>query len=775
MDCKITSFLSLVLLIAFGETLSGQSARERSVEVSTTITETPARFDFNWPVDASASGYQVYRKELDAMDWGDAVASLPGDATSYFDEGIETGIGYEYAFFKKDFDLIRDTFCLESGLELRFTISDMYDIGLCCNFGFGYYQVEACGEVKAYGDDFGGEEITEFVLCNDSDSCEQVIVTINPDMFPNSTSWVLEDSANDELLASSGDVGDFIAERPKYGFIYSGIQLPAQEDRGEILLLVDSSYLLPLETELLTLQMDFIRDGWLVSMQGISINEPVTEVRSKIQTVYNLSTGGGQGGNSSTLKAVYLLGHIPVPYSGNIYPDTHSENHQGAWSADSYYGEMNGNWTDEVADITTAFFERNHNVPGDGKFDQDSIPTKLELQVGRVDLSNLSDFTLSEIELTRQYLNKAHQFKLGSIEVNRRALIDDNFGQAFAAPAASGWRNFAPMFGHESVAELDYFETMSEESYLWSYGCGSGSHVSASGIGTTEDFAADSLLSVFTMLFGSQFGDWDNSNNFLRAPLAQGLTLTNVWAGSPPWTFHHMAMGYPIGYSTMRTLNSTNGVYQNGPQLVHANLMGDPTLRMHPVKTITDLETLGDGGVVNLSWEAPVGETNIEGYYVYKSESINGPWSRITADFISNNTFTDENPIQGNNNYMVRTVKLETSGSGSYFNLALGVVDSLEFVSAATALLEEPLFSVFPNPTSDVLHVNFGKLNTDQSTLTILNSSGKVVFVKAIRHANNSSTKVDLSNFANGVYFVKIKQGLIEQTKKVIIAKTNRL
>jgi hypothetical protein len=32
----------------------------------------------------------------------------------------------------------------------------------------------------------------------------------------------------------------------------------------------------------------------------------------------------------------------------------------------------------------------------------------------------------------------------------------------------------------------------------------------------------------FTMLFGSYFGDWDSQDNFLRAPLAQGLTLTNA-------------------------------------------------------------------------------------------------------------------------------------------------------------------------------------------------------------------------------------------------------
>ena len=768
MDCK-PLFLLLLLTVftwSINATWSyGQSARVRSVEVSATIQENPPQFNFSWPEDISTTGYQVYRKDLEATDWGTAIASLPGDATSFSDIDIETGIGYEYAFFKKGFDLVKDTFCIESGLELRFKISDMYGIGLCCSFGFGYYQVEACGEVKAYGDNFGSDEITIFDLCDDGNTCEEVIITITPDMFPNSTSWTLKNFANNEVLAFSGSVGDFITERPKYGFIYSGIRLPALEDRGEILLVVDDAYLFPLENEIATLQMDFIRDGWEVSMLSVSASETVPDVRALIQQQYAAS---------ANLKAVYLLGDIPVPYSGNIYPDTHNENHQGAWSADSYYGEMDGNWTDEVADITTAFFERNHNVPGDGKFDQDSIPSLLELQVGRVDLSNLSDFSLDDIELTRRYLNKAHAFKLAQIQVNRRALVDDNFEQAFAAPAASAWRNFAPMFGADQVEELDYFSTMHTESYLWSYGCGSGTHISASGIGATTDFAADSLLSVFTMLFGSQFGDWDNSNNFLRAPLAQGLTLTNVWAGNPPWTFHHMAMGYPIGYSTIRTLNGTNGVYLNGPQLVHANLMGDPSLRMHPVKPVDNLFVENDIIEIDLEWEAPIDETNVEGYYVYKKNFIENRWERISPDVVTETQFTDQSPDIGANHYMVKTVKLEISGSGSYLNLALGVIDSADFVTDILHLKKEKaVFSISPNPASDYLFIHLEEPNSEAIYFTLMNSKGEVVREYALHPYNITNVKVNLKGIPMGIYFLNGIGKTFQQVEKVVVLGKN--
>lgn len=744
-----------------GQTAWSQSGKERSVEVSVTTQVNPPLFNFSWPADPTANHYKVYRKNLEATEWGDPITTLPGDATSFTDDNIEVGVGYEYGFFKKEFDLVIDTICVTPGTELRFKISDMYGIGLCCNFGFGYYKVEACGQTYAYGDNFGTEEITIFDLCNSGSTCEEVIITLSPDMFPNSTSWTLKNYQTNEVLGTSGAVGDFIDERPKYGFIYAGIQLPAQENRGTILLMIDDEYLTPLADELKRLEMDLFLDGWKVQRRSANKNDAVTSVRTSIQEIYNAGVD---------LKTVYLIGHIPVPYSGDMYPDTHSENHWGAWSADSYYGEMNGNWTDNSVDNTLAQFERNHNVPGDGKFDQDSIPSDLELQVGRVDFYEMDEFALDEIELTRRYLNKSHAFRNAQIEVQRRGLVDDNFGQQFAAPSASAWRNFAPMFGAAGTEELDYFSTMANESYLWSFGCGPGSHISSSGIGTTADFASDSLLTVFTMLFGSQFGDWDNSNNFLRAPLAQGLTLTNVWAGNPPWAFHHMAMGYPIGYSALRTLNSDNAVYLNGPQLVHANLLGDPALRMHPVKAIENLSLLSDGTQVEVTWTAPVDE-DVAGYYVYRSDTLLGNYQRISPDIITDLQFADVNPPVGENLYMVKTVKLETSGSGNYYNLSLGVIDSVDFVLNNELVVKAPAnFSITPNPARTLLNVNFTENINSTFRLSVTDKLGRTVLTEKHRSAIvGGSLQLDVDHLNPGVYFIQLETQRGKVLKKVVV------
>ncbi|MEM9819482.1 MAG: T9SS type A sorting domain-containing protein [Bacteroidota bacterium] len=756
MKKTIDTWVLSLIGILMGTTLLAQSPRERSVELRAQILDNQAGLRLEWTTDASAEQYEVYRKSLEATTWGAPLALLSADQTTYVDTDIQNGEAYEYAVFKKRYELLRDTFCVPAGAELNFSIRDMYGIGLCCNFGFGFYQVELCDEVVAYGDNFGMIDSTDFNVCNLGNECEDLIITFAPDMFPNSTSWTLTNRADGSELASSGPVGAFISERSAYGFIYAGIEAKPIEFRGTILLLVEETINSNLSTELDRLRMDLIGEGWKVIRRTAQKEEAVTEVRSRIQQVY---------AEHPELSTLFIIGHVPVPYSGDIYPDTHSENHQGAWSADTYYGELNGIWTDEVADITTAFFERNHNIPGDGRFDQDSIPSRMELEVGRVDFFDMPAFDLNELELTRQYLNKDHLFRTGAIVVERRALIDDNFGNAFAAPAASGWRNFAPMFGSDQIVAADYFDTMADHSYLWSYGCGSGSHLSAAGVGTTDDFAADSLLTVFTMLFGSQFGDWDNENNFLKAPLASGLTLSNCWAGNPPWTFHQMALGQHLGYCAIRTQNSENEVYLPGPQLVHSALMGDPSLTMHIVQRPTNFQVISTGSTVELSWDVAIDE-NILGYYLYRSADLDGDFERIHEAPIEETTYIDLPPTDGQYYYALRTLKLEQSASGSYQNLSTGVIDSTDFVLSFAEAQSAPIL-LYPNPTDGQLYLRHQDLSQPYE-VQLSNQSGQLLWQQKVQ-AGANEYRFQLPELPTGIYLFQVIGSKDTWMKKVYL------
>jgi hypothetical protein len=469
-----------------------------------------------------------------------------------------------------------------------------------------------------------------------------------------------------------------------YGYIYMGIQAPLAEDRGKVILLVDNAFTSSLSGELARLQQDLIGDGWIVLRHDVSRSDSVTNIKALVSADYNA--------DPANVKVVFLLGHVPVPYSGNINPDGHSE-HLGAWPADVYYADMNGTWTDSNVNSTGASDPRNWNTPGDGKFDQGTLPSDLTLQVGRVDLANLPILSRTETELLRQYLNKNHNFRHRLIAAQRRAWIDDNFGVSGAgAPVAvSGWRNFPALFGASNTfAGSDWFMTMATNSYLWGYGCGAGTYTSIAGVGSTANFAANDPQVVFTMFFGSFFGDWDTTNNVMRAALATtNYTLTSVWSGRPYWQFHHMAMGETIGFSTKLSQNN-NGVnkpgYDANNQYIRSvtiALMGDPTLRMHAVAPVSLLlaATNGSGGV-DLTWN-PSADA-VVGYHVYRAPTATGPFTRLTANLLTATNFTD--PVITTNVYMVRAVKLEVSGSGSYYNASQGIFQNLNNSFGPTVL-----------------------------------------------------------------------------------------
>jgi hypothetical protein len=44
-------------------------------------------------------------------------------------------------------------------------------------------------------------------------------------------------------------------------------------------------------------------------------------------------------------------------------------------AADVYYADLDGTWTDASVNNTSASSPRNHNVRGDGKFDQSKVPS----------------------------------------------------------------------------------------------------------------------------------------------------------------------------------------------------------------------------------------------------------------------------------------------------------------------------------------------------------------------------------------------------------------
>lgn len=458
-------------------------------------------------------------------------------------------------------------------------------------------------------------------------------------------------------------------------YLYAGIDHPMVDQKGKVLLVVDASLASGISAELDQFSTDLILSGWRVSKRLVNRWDSVPSVKNAIKSEYNADP---------TLRSVVLIGHVPVPYSGLIAPDFH-EQHRGAWPADGYYAELDGTWTDSSVNKTNSEMPINNNVPGDGKFDQSNFPSPVDLEIGRIDFYDLPAFSpRTEIELLRTYFRKNHQFRHRQFTLKPQGLVRDNFGDLDGdAPAVDAWRHYTGWFGPGTTREIpaeSFFSALASDSYLWAYGCGGGGYRKADGVGSTGDFALNNPQAAFLMLHGSYFGDWNSTDNFLRGAIATpGYTLASVWTGLPHWYMHHLALGQTLGFATRIAQNNVS-TYKSHlnffPNQVHVSLIGDPTLELFPVLAPSNLRANVATGV-SLSWDtSPEADA---GYHVYKASAIEGPYTRLSAASpTASASFFERSVPNGTYYYMVRAIKRQVTGSGTFLNASPGIILKVE-------------------------------------------------------------------------------------------------
>lgn len=541
------------------------------------------------------------------------------------------------------------------------------------------------------------------------------------------------------------------------GYISSGIDVQLGAYKGKIVLLVDNTFTSSLSSELTQLTRDLRADGWAVLRSDVSRTATVTSVRNAVISHYN--------SDPANVKAVYIIGHVPVPYTGNINPDGHGE-HQGAWPCDGYYGEMNGTWTDNSVNNNASQRAANRNVPGDGKFDQSTFPSPVELQVGRVDMYDMPAFGESETQLLRAYLQKAHNYKMKLWAPQQRGLIYDNLQWVSNPLGASAWRNIAPLVGASNTSAPniymgDYNTLINGQSYLWTYGSGGGLQATDGGVltfngadrvGTTQAYAAMSGGGVFNMFMGSYFGDWDNRNNFLKAPLASGSGLTSCWAGIPAWYFHHMGMGQNIGLSTWYSMNNTalytplSDGWQGSMGTTHLGLMGDPSLRQKMLVPPSNLVVTNASGAAAFSWNAA--PEAVDGYHLYRFNA-NGSITQLTTTPVVGTSYSNGAvPFTAGAEYMVRSVKLEAGPSGSFYDLSLGAIATASGSAAADctgvvgggALPGSPCDDNDPCTVNDTWNSNCQCVGTNATPVATITPVGSIGFCAGGSVLLNAST-----------------------------------
>ena len=554
------------------------------------------------------------------------------------------------------------------------------------------------------------------------------------------------------------------------GYVLSGINVSPVLSRGTVILLIDSTMMMPLSAEIARLEQDLKKELWTVikrsAPRATAFNpEAVTTTKEIIFSIIEK--------NPNELYSILLLGRIPVPYSGLMAPDGHSPDHVGAWPADVYYADFDGEWSDESINSSGASRVENKNVPGDGKFDKSQNDADIKYPVGRIDFYNLTSFAETELQLLKRYLDKNHAFRSGSIKPVYEATVDDNFGAYGEGFSGSAYRGFGGLVGKDNiVANREFLD--STITTMFSYGCGAGSYTSCAGVGGIAEFSKRPITSIFTMIFGSYFGDWDSKDNVMRSVVAsRGTVLTTGWAARPHWFFHPMGLGKPIGEVLLGAQNNTQqympsiyvtkrypgGVYyQVAPRGTHIALIGDPTLRMTSNMPIETPKNIGVTSTVSaqIDWESV---PNANGYLVYKSSSEAGPFEALTPSPITETTFND---IKANWKqdvvYQVRAVMLRETKSGSFYEVSAPNTSEKINVSVDENTAQEFRIACSPQPMSYSGIIQFVAPHAVQAEVSIHSMDGRLMkaLLKARIESGGHSLMVPAQELPIGMYMVRI-------------------
>lgn len=466
-------------------------------------------------------------------------------------------------------------------------------------------------------------------------------------------------------------------------YLSASLGAPLEDDRGNLILLVESGVASSLTSELTTLTNDLVADGYHLFRHDFPASDVddatwatnVAAVKAAITNDYNTDT--------SARWSIYIVGHIPVPYSGDYSSGFHVDN-KGANPADWYYAVMNESlWTDSSVDDSTSDFSQNWNTPGDGKFDQSAVPGIPNAAIGRIDLKYMPAFSETEVQLLSQYLTKAHDWRHGSVTVANQAglLLTNKYPSSPSHDAFDSVNRHSAFFKSYAATLVEpWFPTLtnSANSVLFAACGSSGGFTYNDSIGDTTNFV-DGFYAVFSSSYGSYYGNWDYTNAFMKAPLAAaGYTVSSYHRenkevpdsmdmGQPiGQMYREIAANYPISATTKSYViqadvylgTSTNLRYTiTGTNLFnYSSLLGDPTMVARPVIPPTDPIVSIDGSDHVISWTDSA-DSGIVGYHVYDAPTTNlNDWTRLTSDPITT-SYTNTGVAGTALTYWVRAVK----------------------------------------------------------------------------------------------------------------------
>lgn len=238
----------------------------------------------------------------------------------------------------------------------------------------------------------------------------------------------------------------------------------------------------------------------------------------------------------------------------------------------------------------------------------------------------------------------------------------------------------------------------------------------------------------------------------ITAGTAVNFTNTSTgYQATRTWTFEG---GNPATSNdeNPRVMYSTPGTYQ--VSLTVSNPCGDNTKTETSYITVTEPQQ-GEAPVADFSYVVSKQEEGFSVQFNDLSTNLPTTWSWTFANGTPESS-TEQNPVvtfAAEGEYLVTLVAENEYGRDS-------VARTINIVGINDYNVDD-MISIYPNPTSSILNIEAENL----VSVTILDMSGRIVY---FADENCSATSIDLSDFANAEYMVKVETKDGSSLKRII-------
>ncbi len=174
----------------------------------------------------------------------------------------------------------------------------------------------------------------------------------------------------------------------------------------------------------------------------------------------------------------------------------------------------------------------------------------------------------------------------------------------------------------------------------------------------------------------------------------------------------------------------------------------------------------GAGNAWNLNWEGYEGFP-VSTYFIYRGTSRT---KLILLDAVpgSSTQYIDNTAPSGDVYYQLEVIRPTPCNPAQEYNSAHSNIATNNVIGIHENTMESFVFSIYPNPTSDLLTVNLEQVMDKKITLNVYNALGELVKTKPMEQ---NKLQLNVSDLNSGFYVIELKSATGMAKQKLTIQK----